>query len=183
MRTIPSPHGGLLHHEHDQHDGAPRERDRRSGHRHFRRHSHGPGLGRGERIEQGERHGRGHGFGHDEGVGRGERRGRGHGRGHGFGRGRSPLTAGAPGREGVHELAHVSQEIRGALRNLLHRGTPDQLAEAQRLLEDTRRSLYLILATEPESAATEPESAATEPEAPASQPEPAIEADTPLEIG
>ena len=76
----------------------------------------------------------------------------------------------------MHELAHVSQEIRGALRNLLHRGTPDQLAEAQRLLEDTRRSLYLILATEPESAATEPE-------APASQPEPAVDADTALEIG
>jgi len=167
MKTIPSPHGGLLHH---QHDGAPREHDTPQGHRHFRRHEPGEGFGResfghGERrgrsrgngFARGERHGRGHGFARDERVARGER----HGRGHGFGRGRNPLAAMASDREGVREVAHAAQEIRAAIRTLAHRGTPDQLAEAQRLLEDTRRSLYLVLATEPEAPASEPESPST----------------------
>ena len=149
MKTIPSPHGGLLHH---QHDGAPREHDTPQGHRHFRRHEPGEGFGR-ESFGHGERRGRSRG----NGFARGER----HGRGHGFGRGRNPLAAMASDREGVREVAHAAQEIRAAIRTLAHRGTPDQLAEAQRLLEDTRRSLYLVLATEPEAPASEPESPST----------------------
>lgn len=46
-------------------------------------------------------------------------------------------------------------DIRSATRSLLHGGTPEQLADAQQLLQETRRALYLILAGEPLSAASE----------------------------
>lgn len=182
MKTIPSPHGGLLHHQHHQHDGAPGEHDSHPGHRHFRRHVHGGGFAREERHGQGRgferregfarygRHGRGHGFERRDGFARDER----HGRGHGFGRGRNPLAAMPSDRDGVHEVVHVAQEIRSALRTLARRGTREQLAEGQRLLEDTRRALYLILATEPEAVAGEQTSPSTDD---------APETVTPPEIG
>jgi hypothetical protein len=56
----------------------------------------------------------------------------------------------------VHEVAQVAQDIHAATRSLLHRGTPEQLAESQQLLEETRRALYLILAGTPEAATSEP---------------------------
>jgi hypothetical protein len=46
-------------------------------------------------------------------------------------------------------VLRVAHEIRVATHSLLHRGTTEQLAEGQRLLEETRRALYLILANEP----------------------------------
>jgi hypothetical protein len=56
----------------------------------------------------------------------------------------------ASDREDVREVLHVAQDVRAATRSLLHRGTPEQLAETQQLLAETRRALYLILAGRPQ---------------------------------
>jgi hypothetical protein len=56
----------------------------------------------------------------------------------------------ASDREDVRKVLHVAQDVRAATRSLLHRGTPEQLAETQQLLAETRRALYLILAGQPQ---------------------------------
>jgi hypothetical protein len=71
----------------------------------------------------------------------------------------------ATDREGVFELTQVVHEVRAAIRSLVHSGTPEQLAQGQHLLEQTRRTLYLILAGDAEAASDGPadDSAFSEP--------------------
>ena len=73
-----------------------------------------------------------------------------------------PFAAMTSEGDGFRDLAVAVEEIRSAARTLLHHGTPDQLAEGRRLLQETRRSLYLILAGEPADASGAPGTAAGE---------------------
>lgn len=45
------------------------------------------------------------------------------------------------------------EQVQAAARAVGHSGTPEQITEAQRLLDETRRSLYLLLAEGPAAAA------------------------------
>jgi hypothetical protein len=56
----------------------------------------------------------------------------------------------------VREIFTVAQDIRTASRSVLHHGTPEQLAQTQQLLQETRRAIYLILAEQSPSATSEP---------------------------
>jgi len=50
--------------------------------------------------------------------------------------------------EGAWELMGAMRSIGGALFQLTHSGTEEQLAEAKAVLAETRRKLYRILADE-----------------------------------
>lgn len=55
-------------------------------------------------------------------------------------------TAGAPDIDELAELRTAGRELIGAAAQVAHVGSPAQLTEAIRLLNDTRRRLYLLLA-------------------------------------
>ncbi len=58
----------------------------------------------------------------------------------------TPWAAAKAGSEGVHELSQSLRSIMGAFKQVTTDGTPEQRRQAAALLDDTRRSLYRILA-------------------------------------
>ncbi|MFT4234332.1 MAG: PadR family transcriptional regulator, partial [Microbacterium sp.] len=58
----------------------------------------------------------------------------------------TPWANAKAGAEGVHELGQALHSLSGAFRQIVHDGTPDQRKQAAALLDETRRSLYRILA-------------------------------------
>ncbi|TMQ12561.1 MAG: PadR family transcriptional regulator [Deltaproteobacteria bacterium] len=63
------------------------------------------------------------------------------------------VEAPGPGLDARWELANLMREIGPALGQVLKFGTPEQVAEARRIMQEARRALYRILAQdEPEDA-------------------------------
>jgi DNA-binding PadR family transcriptional regulator len=58
-----------------------------------------------------------------------------------------PFTART--REGLGATADVLQGLVGAVKQVMRSGSPTQVAAATKLLDEARRSLYLILADDP----------------------------------
>jgi len=58
----------------------------------------------------------------------------------------TPWAQAKAGSEGVHELSHALRSVMGAFKQVATDGTPEQRRQAAGLLDDTRRSLYRILA-------------------------------------
>lgn len=65
-------------------------------------------------------------------------------------------TVGADAEDGFDELRVAGRELVGAVRQLAEVGTPTQVAEAVRLLAETRRRLYLLLAGDAPAGPQEP---------------------------
>jgi DNA-binding PadR family transcriptional regulator len=59
---------------------------------------------------------------------------------------------------GHHDLRRAIQEVAAATQQVARSGSEAQLAAASKVLNDTRRSLYLILAEDPSTLAAEDES-------------------------
>jgi DNA-binding PadR family transcriptional regulator len=54
--------------------------------------------------------------------------------------------------EGMRELLHLAMQVGIATRQVVHHGTEAQRAEASKVLSDTRRAIYRILAEDDEKA-------------------------------
>ena len=58
------------------------------------------------------------------------------------------MWTGAAADDGFSDLRGVGKALAGAAAQVAKVGTPDQVTEATRLLDETRRRLYLLLAGE-----------------------------------